>query len=294
MSVRRLGGGLPDAARGAVLAAVVRNEALRLPAYLAYYRRLGFGRFVFVDNGSTDGTRELLLAEPGAIVFGTEASFGRSAFGMAWLNPILGQLCAGSWVLLADADELLVWPGGGDIGALTARLDAEGAEALFAVMLDMYSDRPFGGIGYRPGEPLEEACPFFDRGPYRVIRSRRFPYRQAYGGLRARLFRQHKAEFQPPTASKVPLVRWSAGQGFAHVAHALRKPVPLARMRAALLHFKLLDWLKLLLAEDIPPEALRSKDRKTIIPPLHGALLKNEQDVHLFERLVFMTRAKGA
>jgi MoxR-like ATPase len=57
---------------------------------------------------------------------------------------------------------------------------------------------------------------------------------------------------------------------------------------------ELLDWLKLLLAEDIPPDALRSKDRKTIIPPLHGALLKNEQDVHLFERLVFMTRAKGS
>jgi MoxR-like ATPase len=57
---------------------------------------------------------------------------------------------------------------------------------------------------------------------------------------------------------------------------------------------ELLDWLKLLLAEDIPPDALRSKDRKTIIPPLHGALLKNEQDVHLFERLVFLTRAKGA
>jgi MoxR-like ATPase len=56
---------------------------------------------------------------------------------------------------------------------------------------------------------------------------------------------------------------------------------------------ELLDWLKLLLAEDIPAEVLRNKDRKTIIPPLHGALLKNEQDVHLFERLVFMTRAKG-
>ncbi|MGA8053502.1 MAG: MoxR family ATPase [Burkholderiales bacterium] len=53
---------------------------------------------------------------------------------------------------------------------------------------------------------------------------------------------------------------------------------------------ELLDWLKLLLAEDIPPEALRSKERKTVIPPLHGALLKNEQDVHLFERLVFMAR----
>jgi len=53
---------------------------------------------------------------------------------------------------------------------------------------------------------------------------------------------------------------------------------------------ELLDWLKLLLAEDIPPEALRSKDQKQIVPPLHGALLKNEQDVSLFERLVFMNR----
>ncbi len=53
---------------------------------------------------------------------------------------------------------------------------------------------------------------------------------------------------------------------------------------------ELLDWLKLLLAEDIPPDALRSKDAKTVVPPLHGALLKNEQDVHLFERLVFMSR----
>ena len=53
---------------------------------------------------------------------------------------------------------------------------------------------------------------------------------------------------------------------------------------------ELLDWLKLLVAEDIPPEALRSKDKKTVVPPLAGALLKNEQDVHLFERLVFMAR----
>ncbi len=54
---------------------------------------------------------------------------------------------------------------------------------------------------------------------------------------------------------------------------------------------ELLDWLKLLLAEDIPAEALRSKDRKAFLPPLHGALLKNEQDVHLFERVAFMARA---
>ena len=53
---------------------------------------------------------------------------------------------------------------------------------------------------------------------------------------------------------------------------------------------ELLDWLKLLMIEDIPPEALRSKDRKDLIPPLYGALLKSEQDVHLFERLAFLHR----
>ena len=56
---------------------------------------------------------------------------------------------------------------------------------------------------------------------------------------------------------------------------------------------ELLDWLKLLMAEDIPPEALHSQHTHKIIPPLHGALLKNEQDVHLFERLVFMSRRKN-
>jgi MoxR-like ATPase len=53
---------------------------------------------------------------------------------------------------------------------------------------------------------------------------------------------------------------------------------------------ELLDWIRLLLNEDIAPEVLRERDPKKIIPPLHGALLKNEQDVHLFERLAFMAR----
>ncbi|MBT4043843.1 MAG: MoxR family ATPase [Rhodospirillaceae bacterium] len=53
---------------------------------------------------------------------------------------------------------------------------------------------------------------------------------------------------------------------------------------------ELLDWLKLLMVDDISPEVLRDKDPKKLIPPLHGALLKNEQDVHLFERLAFLAR----
>ena len=53
---------------------------------------------------------------------------------------------------------------------------------------------------------------------------------------------------------------------------------------------ELLDWIKLLVVEDIPPEALRTKDPRQLLPPLHGALLKNEQDIHLFERLAFLAR----
>ena len=56
---------------------------------------------------------------------------------------------------------------------------------------------------------------------------------------------------------------------------------------------ELLDWLKLLMVEDIGPEILRERNPKKLIPPLHGALLKNEQDVHLFERLAFRARREG-
>ncbi len=56
---------------------------------------------------------------------------------------------------------------------------------------------------------------------------------------------------------------------------------------------ELLDWIKLIVAEDIPPEALRTDDPKKSIPPLYGALLKNEQDLHLFEQLVFLNRRQG-
>lgn len=56
---------------------------------------------------------------------------------------------------------------------------------------------------------------------------------------------------------------------------------------------ELLDWIKLLMIEDIPAEALRSGDKKDLIPPLYGALLKNEQDVHMLERLAFLNRREG-
>jgi hypothetical protein len=228
-----------------ILVSVIRNETIRLPYFLSHYRSLGFEQFIFIDNDSTDGSREYLLAQPDTFVLTTTDSFSANRWGMTWVNGLLDRFCEGRWALVVDADEILVWPGSehGTIQGLTRQLDSVGAEALFTIMLDMYSHRPFGQIGYVPGAPFTDYCPLFDVGPYALVEAKAPPYRQLYGGVRGRLFKQIGAGFNPPTVSKVPLVRWKRGQAFVLVTHALLEDIPLARMRGALLHFKMFDDL---------------------------------------------------
>lgn len=229
-----------------VVLCVVRNESLRLPYLLTYYRKLGFDRFIFVDNGSTDGTTDFLLAQPETAVFYTEEHFGAPpGAGLLWKNAILDCFCDGRWVLVADADELLVWHGseGESVQTLTGKFGVAGAELLFTLMLDMYSDKPFGEIGYKPGMAFADCAPFFDRGPYLLLSAVPFPFRQIDGGVRARLYRNHNVPTAAPVMSKVPLLKWRAGQRFIISQHALLKPVPLAPMQGALLHFKMFDDL---------------------------------------------------
>jgi hypothetical protein len=228
-----------------VLVSVIRNEIMRLPYFLAHYRSLGFEQFVFIDNDSTDGSREYLLAQPDTFVLTTKDSFSANRWGMSWAHALLDRYCDGRWALVVDADELLVWPGSeqGTIRGLTQKLDAVGASALFTIMLDMYSDRPFGQIAYQPGAPFANYCPLFDAGPYAMVKAKTFPYRQLYGGVRRRLFKQIAAGINPPTVSKVPLVRWTQGQRFILVTHALRNDLVLGPLRGALLHFKMFDDL---------------------------------------------------
>lgn len=221
---------------------------LRLPYLLGYYRQLGFDRFMFVDNASTDGTTEFLRQQPDVSLFYTEDHFGEPpGAGLIWKNTILDRFCAGHWTLLVDADELLIWPGSEHetVQQLTRKLDECGAEVLFTIMLDMYSDKPFGEIAYRPGLPFLDFAPFFDRGPYDLLPAGPFPFRQIDGGVRARLYRQYGLPSAPPVMSKVPLLKWHAGQRFIVAQHALLNPMPLAPMQGALLHFKMFDDLPL-------------------------------------------------
>ena len=226
------------------LMAVVRNEAIRLPFFLSYYRRLGVRRFLFIDNDSSDGTPDMLLRETDATVFRTSESFARGDGGCAWRQIILDRYCTDRWVVFADADELLIWPGYEEqtLTDLIREMTAKAAEALFAVMIDMYSDRPFGSIGYRAGDNPVDYFPFLDRLPYDLYNAGSFPFCHIRGGVRQRLIQTVPNHQVPPsTISKIPLLRWRRGQGFVMNTHLLAVPMRLAPMRAGLLHFKMLD-----------------------------------------------------
>lgn len=237
-----------------ILISTVRNESLRLPYFLTYYRTLGFEHFLLIDNDSSDGTREFLMEQTDVTLYHTADSFKVSRFGQKWMTSILETHGHEGWVLLADADELLVWPGSEHetIRDLTGRMDQMQAGGLFALMVDMYSDRPFGEVGYVRGTPFLEATPFFDRGQHMLVDIYIFPHHMILGGLRGRNFNwQDDSRRYPPIVSKVPLLRWQRGQRFGPGGHTVIVPVTLAPMRGALLHFKLFDDAPAECAEEV-------------------------------------------
>ncbi len=253
----------------------VRDEAVRLPHFLAHYRRLGIHRFLIIDHESTDGTTALLGEQPDVHLFAAEGSFAAAGGGQAWLDELLDCYGAGHWCLTVDADELLCFPGSETLGlpALCGMLDREGAEALPCLMLDMYGAAPLGALEYMAGESFLAACPWFDPGPYwRTNPNAECPPQEIYGGVRQRVFYpqwqapsrrlrlsercydfanrlasirgnrtiQSWRTKRPPNLAKVPLVRWRRGLRYLAVTHRIT-PVRLSAGSGCLLHFKFLD-----------------------------------------------------
>ncbi|MGD9511560.1 MAG: tetratricopeptide repeat protein [Geminicoccaceae bacterium] len=231
---------LPDPGGEVRIFMLVRNEQVRLPWLLGYYRALGASRFLILDNGSDDDTTEWLLAQSADVhLFRTEASFARSGAGMRWINHLLDEHGCGAWCLTIDADEALVYPGceGVRLTALAAYLDRAGFEAMAAPMLDLYAAAPLDCLRYRPGDSLIEAFSWFDATGYVRRDSNDFPYFRLHGGTRARLFHAHAAA--GPVLQKVPLIRWQRGIKYTSSKHTAF-PCRLADISGALLHFKYL------------------------------------------------------
>lgn len=210
-------------AKGAILCfATVRDEALRLPHFLAHHRRLGVQHFLIIDNGSTDGTIDLLRDAPDVSLWTTTASYRASRFGMDWVTWLMMRHGHGHWCLALDADETLIYPHWEtrDLHALTHWLDRQGLPAMPAMMLDLYPKGPVSQHPYSPGQNPAEVLPWFDSGNYSVQVQ---PYMRnlwVQGGPRARVLLADRPR-QAPTLNKTPLVRWHWRYAWVNSTHAL-------------------------------------------------------------------------
>jgi hypothetical protein len=138
----------------------VRNEILRMKSVLDHHRRLGVGEFLVIDNGSTDGTREYLEAQPDVSLFFSEQSYSRGRYGLDATNELLDTYGDGRWCLTIDADECFVYPHceSKSLPLFIKYLESKGADAVFAVLLDMYSDRSITETVLEPNRTLWQIC----------------------------------------------------------------------------------------------------------------------------------------
>ncbi|UWQ18296.1 glycosyltransferase family 2 protein [Jannaschia sp. M317] len=200
----------------------VRNERIRLPYFLDYYRRQGIDHFLFVDNGSKDGTREYLAEQADVSVWTTDDSYNRSAFGVDWLNWLQRRHGARHWCLTVDVDEFFVYPfcDTRPLRALTDWLDASQVRSFGAMLLDMYPKGPVTQHPYREGQNPFEIASWFDAGNYLYERNPTYWNLWIQGGVRARMFFADRPK-QAPALNKVPLVKWAPEYAYVSSTHAL-------------------------------------------------------------------------
>ncbi len=262
----------------------VRDEILRLPCTLDHHRRIGVSRFLVVDNGSTDGSREFLLAQPDCHVFVTHNSFAESGHGVEWQNSLLDEYGMNHWCLVVDADEWFIYPGyeSQPLPALAAHLGRSGAQGMFAFLLDMYGSGPIAESISDQASPFD-ASRYFDRDyAWRrrfIPGSQRppFPQYDVIGGPRLRLlfpflYRHYyllESMWQvsyyiylltrrtplpvtlrpPPTLPKIPFVHWLPGTRYQN-NHATT-PIKLSDVTGVLLHFKFLPDFYVQVANEV-------------------------------------------
>jgi hypothetical protein len=165
------------------LVAVVRDEAARLPGFLAHYRRLGVTRFAMIDNGSTDATPRLLAAEPDVALYAADRPFPGK---QGWVNALIARMGYDRWYLLVDADERLVFDGapaagrpGRGLAELVAFAEARGLRRLRAMLVDLYPPGPLAAPEAR--DPLYDADGYAETLCLERVSRKGGPRRRAFG-----------------------------------------------------------------------------------------------------------------
>ncbi|PRY93010.1 glycosyl transferase family 2 [Hasllibacter halocynthiae] len=208
--------------RDVVVLATIRNERLRLPYFLRYYRGLGVGHFLLVDNGSDDGGAEYLRDQPDVSLWHAEGSYRSARFGTDWTNHLASRHADGHWVLTVDPDEFFVYPfcDTRPVTALCDWLDVARIRAFPAMLLDMYPKGPIDAQPYQEGQDPLEIASWFDSGNYFYRRNARYGNLWIQGGPRMRAFFADDPS-GAPALNKIPLVRWRGHYAYASSTHML-------------------------------------------------------------------------
>ena len=229
-----------------ILFCTLRNEVIRIPYFLDYYRSLGVDHFIFVDNGSSDGFMGYVRDMEDVSVWFTDASYKKSNFGMHWLNYLLRKHGTKHWCVVCDPDEFLVYPRSTTRGLhdLSRHLDQEGKTSLFALMLDMY-DVYVDSAQYQQGKRPWDVCSYFDKFGYSADIDPWLTNLHIQGGVRQRVFYRDKPELAP-ALNKIPFVKWRRHYSYVSSMHCLIPRAPNYTyssydITGCLLHFKFIS-----------------------------------------------------
>ena len=199
-----------------------RNEKVRLPYFLDYYRKAGVDHFLFVDNDSSDGSREFLASQEDCSVWTTSASYRDAKFGVHWLNHLLRRHGTGHWCLTLDPDEFLVFPYNDtrNLKALCSFLDSNKKESFFSILLDMYPRDSVEDAVYSSGQNPLEVAPWFDPAGYHQEKAPQCDW-WTRGGVRRRVFFADNPD-EAPALNKTVLVKWRKSFLYLSSTHVLR------------------------------------------------------------------------
>ncbi|MEM6480250.1 MAG: glycosyltransferase family 2 protein [Pseudomonadota bacterium] len=205
-----------------LLFSTLRDEYVRLPYFLKYYRELGVSHFLIVDNNSTDGSGDFLAQQKDVSLWHTSDSYRRAKFGVDWLNWLQRRYGHDHWTLVVDPDELFIYPfcDTRPIRALTDWLEVSQVRSFGAMLLDMYPKGRIDAYPYEPGQdPLEVAC-WFDPGNYTIEKNPSYGNLWIQGGPRSRVFFRDNPRMAP-ALNKVPLVKWNSRYTYVSSTHML-------------------------------------------------------------------------